>query len=227
MLDHVSRPEVFAALHAPLAQGYALDALEAATVHANAATAIGESAAEFLQRILDARITEHDGIGIGRDVRFAQGGVAGAGLVAGVELVQLTAFPDSEQDVPEADIPRARIRRPSRRPPPDMWLLTPRGFYSVVANRDDPETVLVRARAREDLEGLSDLIGSLEILETPDRDYRWRAIVSRRAWSGALVLLAAEIDYPNFKAEVERRQGRERADVYHAVWARLLRLQAG
>ncbi|MCP9491271.1 MAG: hypothetical protein MSC31_15550 [Solirubrobacteraceae bacterium MAG38_C4-C5] len=33
-----------------------------------------------------------------------------------------------------------------------MWLLTPRGFYSVVANHDDPETVLVRARVREDLE---------------------------------------------------------------------------
>lgn len=29
VLDHVSRPEVFAALHAPLVQGYALDALEA------------------------------------------------------------------------------------------------------------------------------------------------------------------------------------------------------
>ena len=29
VLDHVSRPEVFAALHAPLVRGYALDALGA------------------------------------------------------------------------------------------------------------------------------------------------------------------------------------------------------
>ena len=49
--------------------------------------------------------------------------------------------------------------------------------------------------------------------------------MSRTAWSVALVLLAAEIDYPNFKAEVQRRQGRKRADVYHAVWATLLGLQ--
>jgi hypothetical protein len=106
-----------------------------------------------------------------------------------------------------------------------MWLLTPRGFYSVVANTDDPETVLVRARAREDLEALHDLIDGLDIIETRDRDYRWRALVTRRAWSTALALLAAEIDYPNFKDEVARRQGRKRADVYHAVWATLLGLQ--
>lgn len=94
-----------------------------------------------------------------------------------------------------------------------------------VANTDDPETVLVRARVREDLEGLHDLIDGLEVIETRERDYRWRAVVSRTAWSAALVRLAAEIDYPNFKDEVARRQGRKRADVYHGVWATLLGLQ--
>jgi hypothetical protein len=103
--------------------------------------------------------------------------------------------------------------------------MTPRGFYSVVAHHDDPTLVLVRSRAREDLEALADLLAGLEIRETPERDYRWRTIVSRRSWSAALVLLAAEIDYPNFKAEVERRQGRERAGVYHEVWAALRGLQ--
>ncbi len=111
--------------------------------------------------------------------------------------------------------------------PPDVWLLTPRGFYSAVANRDDPETVLVRARVREDLEQLAGVVGELEILETPDADYRWRTIVSRRAWTGALILMAAEIDYPNFKAEVARRQGHGRAGVYGEVWAALLGLQEG
>ena len=37
VLDHISRPDVFAALHAPLVQGYALDALE----HGNAVHAAG------------------------------------------------------------------------------------------------------------------------------------------------------------------------------------------
>ncbi len=106
-----------------------------------------------------------------------------------------------------------------------MWLLTPRGFYSVVANSGDPETVLVRTRAREDLEQLAGVVGELEILETPDADYRWRTIVARRAWTGAL--MAAEIDYPNFKAEVARRQGHLRARLYGEVWATLLGLQEG
>jgi hypothetical protein len=106
-----------------------------------------------------------------------------------------------------------------------VWLVTSRGFYSVVAHRDDPEAVLVRARAREDLEALEAVLGQVEIAETPDRDYRWRTTVSRRAWSGAAVLLMADIDYPNFKDEVARRQGAARAGVYHDVWATLLRLQ--
>jgi hypothetical protein len=106
-----------------------------------------------------------------------------------------------------------------------VWVLTPRGFYSVVANLDDPETVLVRARAREDLDELADVLGTLFIRETPDGDYRWRAVVTRRAWTGALILMAAEIDYPNFKAEVGRRQGHGRASVYAEVWATLRGLQ--
>lgn len=55
--------------------------------------------------------------------------------------------------------------------------------------------------------------------------HRWRTTVSRRAWSGAVVLLTADIDYPNFKDEVARRQGAAWAGVYHDVWATLLRLQ--
>lgn len=113
VLDHVSRAEVFAALHGPLVQGYALDALEApASIDAPDAEAGAE---RFLERILAASTSERDGIGLGRDVRFAQAGVSGAGLVAGDELVQLTAFPDDEPDSPGHNTGTARIRRPSRR----------------------------------------------------------------------------------------------------------------
>jgi hypothetical protein len=111
VLDHVSRPEVFAALHAPLVQGYALDALE---VEDAPLTTPVESAEAFLLAILEAHITEHDGIGLGRDLRFAEPGVAGAGLVAGNELVQLTAFRDTGPSNTPGDAPHARIRRPAR-----------------------------------------------------------------------------------------------------------------
>ena len=108
VLDHVSRPDVFAALHGPLVQGYALDALECG----DGADPDVTAAEEFLARVLGARVTEHDGIGLGRDLRFAERLVAGAGLLAGDELVQFTAFPDGPAPGPQA---RARIRRPSRR----------------------------------------------------------------------------------------------------------------
>ncbi len=51
-----------------------------------------------------------------------------------------------------------------------MWITTTRGFFSVLAHCDQPEMVLVRARAREDLESLAELIGPLEILVTADAD---------------------------------------------------------
>lgn len=112
VLDHVSRSDVFATLHAPLVQGYALDALEAGD---GGAPSVDEVNA-FLQQVLDARTSEGDGIGLGRDVRFTAGRVGGSGLVASGELIQVTAFAD-DGNAPDAgpSIRSGRIRRPSRR----------------------------------------------------------------------------------------------------------------
>lgn len=108
-----------------------------------------------------------------------------------------------------------------------MWLVTARGFYSVVADTTDPagERLLIRARVRSDLEALRGLLPALEIEETPDRDYRFRARASKRAFAGVVFNLVAEVDYPNFKNAVAARQGRERAHVYSGVWADLFELQ--
>ena len=108
-----------------------------------------------------------------------------------------------------------------------MWLITTRGFYSVVADHHEDGNVLVRARVREDLEALADLIPGLEVEETPERDYRFRASVPRDEWMSAAAALAEEIDYPNFKNAVAERQGSERAHVYSDVWVTLLGLQEG
>src|SRR4051794_4795363 len=99
VLDHVSRADVFAALHGPLVHGYALDALEAG----DATPPTTDEVEAFVRAVLGTPTSEHDGIGLGRDVRFANG----AALVAGDELVQLTAFGVEER--------HARIRRPSCR----------------------------------------------------------------------------------------------------------------
>lgn len=108
-----------------------------------------------------------------------------------------------------------------------MWLVTTRGFYSVVADSADPDAVLVRARRREDLEALGDLLIDMAIEHTPQRDYAWRATVQRAQWETAASALAAEIDYPSFKSAVAARQGLERAHVYARVWEDLLELQRG
>jgi hypothetical protein len=109
VLDHVSRPDVFPLLHGPLVQGYALDALEAGDALIPASPEVAD---EFLKRVLSARVSERDGIGLGRDLRFAERAVAGAGLLSGDELIQLTAFPDEPSTGP---VEHGRIRRPSRR----------------------------------------------------------------------------------------------------------------
>ena len=106
-----------------------------------------------------------------------------------------------------------------------MWLVTTRGFYSVVEDFHDRDRLLVRARVREDLVALADLVPELEGEETPERDYRFRASVPRDVWSAAAAQLVRQIDYPNFKNAVAARQGVDRAHVYGDVWATLLELQ--
>src|SRR4051794_4472799 len=65
-----------------------------------------------------------------------------------------------------------------------MWLVATQGFYSVVAHRRHPDRVIVRARAREDLEALRDQIPGLRVFSDPHADYRWRAVVTRAECGG-------------------------------------------
>ena len=80
-----------------------------------------------------------------------------------------------------------------------MWLLTTRGFYSVVLHREDPLLLLVRSREESDLLALRDLAPGIEPCYDPDADYPWGAEVPREEWSFVMSSLAREIDYPSFK----------------------------
>ena len=108
-----------------------------------------------------------------------------------------------------------------------MWVLSTRGFFSVVADDADPSRVLVRARVREDLDRLGELLPQLEPWHDPTADYAWRALVDRSEWGRVLGVIADEIDYRNFKSAVADRQGETRAEVYARVWAELRGLQRG
>ena len=107
-----------------------------------------------------------------------------------------------------------------------MWLFTTIGFFSVVADPAHPDTLKVRARAREDLETLrARYLPDLEIVETDHTDYRFRAFLHRDEWAHAVQALTADIDYPNFKAAVGQRQGPARAKRYAKVWQVMYELQ--
>lgn len=106
-----------------------------------------------------------------------------------------------------------------------MWVFTPQGFYSAVVHRDDPSLVLVRARAREDLENLQAQLPGLVIFEDEAADYLYRSIVKREDWKRALGELADAMDYDNFKDAVTERQGEERHRLYIRVWGVMLSLQ--
>ena len=108
-----------------------------------------------------------------------------------------------------------------------MWLFTTDGFYSAVADRDDPNTVIARSRVCDDALRLVEAVSTGEVIETPARDYRFRVHLPRDIWASYAAAAAAGIDYGNFKNAVAARQGAERARVYADVWADLLPLQQG
>ncbi len=113
-----------------------------------------------------------------------------------------------------------------------MWILTRDGFVSVVQETEGEHKgdLVVRARERGALEALRRHAPTLsEIVIRPDRDYRYRAWLKRESLAAALAAMALEIDYPNFKAEAERVNGRRSryVDALHDLWWRLGRLQPG
>lgn len=119
-LDLVSRPDVMADLHKPLVTGYSLDAISIAK--GSEAAADPDLAKGFLDRTTQTRILERDGVGLGRDFRFEDAALVGSGLVAGEELIQISAFPADRNEEPRRNSAadpvaarQARIVRASRR----------------------------------------------------------------------------------------------------------------
>ncbi|MEX1219252.1 MAG: hypothetical protein WEB05_02570 [Solirubrobacterales bacterium] len=110
-----------------------------------------------------------------------------------------------------------------------MWLVTDRGFFSVVDKGDRAGYLCVRARVRGDLENLFELESlagySADVIETHNSDYRFRVYVTREDWIAAASDLADRIDYSNFKSAVAERQGHDRAHTYLDVWQDLYKLQ--
>jgi hypothetical protein len=104
-----------------------------------------------------------------------------------------------------------------------MWLFTDEGFFSVVANREYPDTLVVRGRVREDIERfvarVKESPPAAELIETPGADYPFRALVPWECFAKYVAGAVKNIDYFNFKDAVGQKQGLRRHDIYARVWA--------
>lgn len=118
-----------------------------------------------------------------------------------------------------------------------MWLITQTGFYSAVQHRDDQNILVVRTRVYADALHLADFIVArfpddyvnllpANLIQTNEySDYPWRVFVPRTQWVDFSMFESQAIAYGNFKDQVKKTQGYERAAVYGSVWSVLLDLE--
>lgn len=114
-----------------------------------------------------------------------------------------------------------------------MWIMTTSGFYSAVQHRDNPDTLLVRARSHADLValvGLAQAEGDTEltldsIVEkiNTGADYPFRLSIGKAEFERILARVVSDIDYDNFKNAVADNEGGDhaRAHTYGRVWSAL------
>jgi hypothetical protein len=95
-----------------------------------------------------------------------------------------------------------------------MWICTNTGFVSVVADRNDSTRLLVRARRKIDLQNV---VGDADILETPERDYRYRSFIDREKFKQIVVAGIDAITYGNFKNSVPEEYA-DLHDMYADFW---------
>ena len=99
-----------------------------------------------------------------------------------------------------------------------MWLFTETGFVSAVVSDIDPTEVSVRSRDKQSLEELC-LIGDLEILELPNRDYPYRVITTKDVLKEWITQTIDRADYSNYKGRMGQTRGWDFTEALHNVWS--------
>jgi len=98
-----------------------------------------------------------------------------------------------------------------------MWLMLSSGFISVVANRDDKDTLLVRAR----LEGhIESVFPDAKIFTNEGSDYLFRSYIDRKTVSQVIAKNIENISYDNFKNSVKSKPYHDTLmQVWHCMYA--------
>lgn len=100
-----------------------------------------------------------------------------------------------------------------------MWVFLSDAFLSIVADQNDRNRLLVRARCASDIERVFPEVCAVE---TPNADYRFRASILRSTVANAMAAQARSIRYGNFKDSVAED---DRHSAYMGVWGSMYRLQ--
>ena len=93
-----------------------------------------------------------------------------------------------------------------------MWIFMNDSFVSLVAHREKPGMLLVRARKAGDIEAL---LPEARTWQDPGADYPFRAEGTVPTVALALAARASGITYDNFKSSVREHS---RHDAYMEVW---------
>ena len=95
-----------------------------------------------------------------------------------------------------------------------MWLFTKHGHISLVKHETKPDSLVVYAQVREDIDGFITLLGvpekqEYEVQEVVDGDYRFAVEAKRAAVAEAVSRMINEIDYGRFMRSVHIDFGKE------------------
>lgn len=99
-----------------------------------------------------------------------------------------------------------------------MWIFTPQGFLSIVADREDPQAgrLLIRARTRKHLRNL---LPDCEPFQKRPSDYPWRVWATRQQVAGLVAQQVTNLTYDNFKNAIPDAEYHDAClDVWEAMW---------
>lgn len=101
-----------------------------------------------------------------------------------------------------------------------MWIFSQDGFFSIVRKPGDAE-LTIRARCAADLDRLRQhwLPTLGPTVHGGGTDYPVRARCASRQLGDALLAMALDLDYPNFKDRVATSLGPAHSSAAHAVWS--------
>lgn len=100
-----------------------------------------------------------------------------------------------------------------------MWIFFNNAFLSVVVPKDKKGVLQVRARIKGDIERV---FPDAKVIETPGRDYRYRAFIARDVVASVMAQQVMDISATNFKDSVTEGW---RHDAYMSVWCVMNREQ--